>query len=236
MVSILIPTRNEFANIEKALESVSEAMKRDGIEYEVLVIDDGSNDGTVEKTQRVAAANQNIRLIQRKPPYGFGNSIRDGIALAKGDACVVLMADLSDDPELIAQMKKEMDSGADMVIGSRFVNGAKISGYPFAKMASNRAFNLAIQVGLLSGVTDSSNAFKMFRTEIAREIALESKGFEISAELTAKFIIRKAKIKEIPASWKDREGGEAKFKLGKESGRYFGLYLNILKKAYLGGK
>lgn len=236
MISIIIPTRDEAANIKTALDKTAAAMKAAKLEYEILVMDDGSKDSTIDIVKKAAATNKSIVPVQRAAPYGFGISICDGIKRAKGDACVVLMADLSDDPALIPIMKQKMDQGADMVIGSRFLSGAKISGYPFAKMASNRAFNLAIQVGLLTGVKDSSNAFKMFRTGIARSLTLNSQGFEISAEITAKFIIRKAKIVEIPANWAEREGGEAKFKLGKESSRYFRLYLDIIKSAYFGKK
>jgi dolichol-phosphate mannosyltransferase len=209
-------------------------MKSAKLDYEILIMDDASNDGTVEIVKKEAEKNKAICLIQREPPYGFGRSIRDAINAARGEACIILMADLSDDPAIIPLMKKKIDEGADMVVGSRFIKGAKIKGYPQDKMLSNRLFNIAVQVGLLSSVTDSSNAFKMFRTSIARQLDLKSNGFEISAEITAKFIIKKAKIIEVPASWAEREGGEAKFKLGKESSRYFGLYLDILKNAYIG--
>lgn len=232
MITVIIPTRNEAGNIAQAIGRTAAAL--DGMEYEILIVDDASNDGTVGIVEKEAAANPSVRLIRRNPPYGFGHSIREAINLAKGDVCVVLMADLSDDPKLIPLMKREIDAGYDMVIGSRFVGGTRLKKYPAAKKVSNRAFNLAIQVGLLSGITDSSNAFKMFRTGIAREIKLEANGFEISAELTGKFIIRGAKIKEIAADWSDRESGEAKFNLGKEAGRYFGLWTKLVKEKYLG--
>jgi len=249
--SVIVPTRNESECIEKTLGKIVETLEQGKIGYEILVMDDNSKDGTKEKVAKLAEKNPNIRLVNRSEPYGFGYSIRDGIRMAKGEYSVIMMADLSDDPALLPKIKERMDggipqnsasyrgsdtdAGCDAVVCSRFMNGSEVRRYPFLKMVSNRLFNWTVGVAFNLGTGDASNAYKCFRTSIARELPVESMGFQVSAEILIRMKLKGAKICEIPASWEDRSAGEAKFKLGNTFISYFVLFLKMFRLAYLGG-
>lgn len=145
-MSIIVPTRNEAECIEKTLGKICEALEKGGIGYEILVMDDNSRDGTKEKVAELAKRNPRIRLVNRGEPYGFGYSIKDGLRMAKGKYSVVMMADLSDDPELLPKIKEKMDLGCDAVVCSRFMKGSEVRRYPFLKMVSNRLFNWTVGI------------------------------------------------------------------------------------------
>ena len=234
-LSVIVPTRNESECVEKTLGKIAEALENGGIGYEILVMDDNSRDGTKEKVAKLAEKNPNIRLVNRSEPYGFGYSIRDGIRMAKGEYSVIMMADLSDDPELLPKIKEKMDAGCDAVVCSRFMKGSEVRRYPFLKMVSNRLFNWTVGIAFNLGTGDASNAYKCFRTAIARGLPVESRSFQVSAEILIRMRLKKAKICEIPAGWEDRSAGEAKFRLGNTFISYFVLFLKMLRLAYLGG-
>ncbi len=233
-ISVIIPTWNEGENIEITLEKVSSQLAQDNLSYEILVIDDDSKDGTQEKVQKFSLSNSSIRLIKHPPPRSFGYSVRDGIQLAKGELSVILMADLSDDPKFIKEMWTKYKEGFDVIVGSRFLKGSKNYKYPFLKMLCNRIFNIAIMIGLFTGIRDTSNNFKAFNTYKAKQIPLTVKGFEVAAELMLKMLIKKNKVCEIPVTWTDRTAGKAKFKLYKTFINYFLLFLRTLKLVYFG--
>jgi dolichol-phosphate mannosyltransferase len=243
--------------VGKTLGKISDVCGKARMDYEILVMDDGSKDGTKDIVAGIAAKNGNVRLVNRKEPFGFGYSIRDGIRMASGKYAAIMMADLSDDPELLPKIKEKMDGGAgcrvpdagcDVVVCSRFMKGSEVRRYPFLKMASNRLFNWTVGIAFNLGTGDASNAYKCFRTEMVRKLEagdgelgtgngkpIESRGFQVSAEILMRMKLAGAKICEIPASWEDRSAGEAKFKLGNTFISYFVLFLKMFKLAYLGG-
>jgi len=146
---------------------------------------------------------------------------------------VLMMADLSDDPVFISKMWEEFGKGYDVVGGSRFMKNSVLHNYPFLKMVSNRLFNLAVTTCLLPGITDSSNNFKAFRTSKARAVPLNSRGFEVGAELMLRIALTGGKICEIPVSWKDRESGTAKFSLSRVFLNYLRLFIEMLAVGFL---
>lgn len=232
-LTVVIPTWNEEGSIKAALESVADVLERNGTAYEILVMDDKSKDRTAEIVNAFASRNPNVRLVSREPPAGFGYSIRDGIRMAKGESSVVMMADLSDDPSYLPGMLSRMKEGCDVVVGSRFLKGSKIYDYPLLKHVCNRLFNVSVQVCFLTGINDTSNAFKMFRTRLVRELPIESRGFTVSAEMMLRMMIAGHRICQVPASWTDRAHGEAKFRLQNTFYNYFLLLLRMVKVAYI---
>lgn len=259
-MTIIVPTRNEVECVEGTLGKIVEVCEKARMDYEILVMDDGSKDGTKDIVAGIAAKNGNVHLINRSEPFGFGYSIRDGIRMASGKYAAIMMADLSDDPELLPKIKEKMDgagggmpgggnpqisashlrrdvdAGCDAVVCSRFMKGSEVRRYPFLKMVSNRLFNWTVGMAFNLGTGDASNAYKCFRVGKAKGLPVESRGFQVSAEILIRMKLAGAKICEIPASWEDRSAGEAKFKLGNTFISYFMLFLKMFKLAYLGGK
>ncbi|MFH2106807.1 MAG: glycosyltransferase [Candidatus Micrarchaeota archaeon] len=234
-ISVIIPTWNEADNIEKAISEIIKTLESNKISYEIIVADDNSKDGTKEKVASIRdKQHKPIALLNRDPPPGFGYSIRDAIRMANGEMSVVMMADLSDDPKFLPEMKQKFDEGCDVIVGSRFVPGAKTYDYPFLKMLSNRLFNTTIRIFFWTSIRDTSNAFKAFRTAEINQVPIDSRGFEVSAEMMLRMLIKKKKICEIPVTWTDRTAGQAKFKLYNTFINYFILFLKMLKLRYLG--
>ncbi len=233
-VSIIIPTKNEAGCIGETLQKTAQQLRKDGLSYEILVVDDASSDGTQGIVRKFSAKDRCVRLVAHPPPHAFGYSVRDGIRLARGKAVAIMMADLSDDPRFLLPMWQKLQEGYDAVLGSRFLPGSKIYGYSPLKLLSNRLFNLAVRVMLLSGTSDSSNSYKMLHSDVAKGLPLESRGFEVGPELLLRLLVMKAKMAEIPVSWSDRMQGSAKFHLGSAAWSYFFLFLRMLHLAYFG--
>ncbi len=234
-LTVVIPTWNEAGNIGKALEQASAVLEKAGISYEILVMDDASGDGTDKIVNQFAQRNPNVRFVAHPPPAGFGYSIRDGIRMANGGAVVIMMADLSDDPAFLPDMLARIKEGCDVVVGSRFLPGSKIYGYRPLKMLSNRLFNLSVQACFLTGINDTSNAFKMFRTALVRDLPISSRGFTVSAEMMLRMKIAGFSVCQVPVSWTDRTEGTAKFRLRNTFYNYFLLLLGMAKLAYIDG-
>ena len=235
-VTVILPTRNEAECIGETLRRTAAELRRAGLSYEILVVDDESTDGTQEIVEKASAQDAGIALVRHPAPHSFGFSVRDGIGQANGEMCVIMMADLSDDPKFIPEMWKKFLEGCDVIVGSRFLAGSKIDRYPLPKMLSNRLFNAAVEIGLMRRISDSSNNFKAFRTSKAKLVPLGSQGFEVGAELLLRMMMAWEKVAEIPVSWSDRERGVAKFRLSGVFYKYFLLYLRMLRAAYLGGR
>jgi dolichol-phosphate mannosyltransferase len=134
-ISIVVPTYNELENIENLLLSVSK--KLEGYDYEIIVVDDNSPDGTARIVQEYAAEDDRIKLLVRSGKLGLGSAILEGFGMSKGNYFLMVDADLSHRPE---DIKRLIDNrkGADIVIGSRYIKGGKIIGWPMKRRIISR--------------------------------------------------------------------------------------------------
>ncbi|HWM87624.1 MAG TPA: glycosyltransferase family 2 protein, partial [Kofleriaceae bacterium] len=187
LLSILIPAFQEERTIGEVLRQVG-AIETEpaGFRKEILVCDDGSTDGTVDVVRQRMAEEPRIRLVRHDRNRGKGAAIRTALADARGDYSLIQDADLeyevSDYPALLAAV----NTGAEVVYGSRFRNGTRPAGMRTANYAANRI--LTASANLLYGlsITDEATCFKVFRTDLLRELDLECEGFEFCPEVTAK--------------------------------------------------
>ena len=200
-VSILIPVYNESSTLGKVLERVRQAPLPDGCAKEIIVIDDGSTDGTAVRLGGV--------IHHRIHHAGKGSAIRTGIGLATGDIVLIQDGDLEYDPNDFARILQPIVSGqASIVYGSRFL------GKPVAMARANRIANrlLTAVANLLYGarITDEATAYKAFRTELLRKIPLTCRRFEFCPEVTAKVRRMGMRIHEVPVSYNARGIAEGK--------------------------
>jgi dolichol-phosphate mannosyltransferase len=127
MISIIVPTYQEVENLAPLSEMIQSAMAEDNLSYEILVMDDNSQDGSIEKVAELFTQNHPIRLINRTENRGLSPAVIDGFSEAKGDYVVVMDADLSHPATAIPKMFAQLQSGAsDFVLGSRYVEGGSI--------------------------------------------------------------------------------------------------------------
>lgn len=234
-ISLIIPTFNEKENIGNTLISLSEFLEKNKINYEIIVVDDGSLDGTIEFVKKISSKNKKIKLIVRTQNPGFGFSLIDGSKNASGEIVIWIMGDLSDDFNNIPKMIKKINEGFDMVIGSRNISGGSRGDQSKLKAFGSEKYSALAKILFNLPVYDITNAFRAFKKELIHNVRLENGDFSISPEFAIKSHIAKYRLAEIPTVYKDRKHGEAKTKLFKMGAKYYFLLikywvLNILKK------
>jgi glycosyltransferase involved in cell wall biosynthesis len=218
-LSIVIPAYNERPTVEELLRRVAAAPLPAGVEREVVVVDDGSTDGTRELLRALAAAGEPLpfRLIEQPRNRGKGAAIRTGLAAAAGDFLVVQDADLEYDPrEYPKLLQPILDGEADVVYGSRFLGGPHRALF-FWHYLGNRFLTTLSNVFTDLNLTDMETCYKVFRREVLDGLELRSDRFGIEPELTAKVARRGARIYEVPISYRGRTYAEGK-KIGWRDG------------------
>lgn len=236
LVSILIPARNEEANIIPTLKEIIQKVK---IPYEILVINDGSTDKTVEKVEGLREKDKRIRLFNTKNNHGFSAAIKLGLEKAKGLVVVPVMGDLCDEPTTINLMYQRMkNEDFDIVCGSRYTSGGKKSGGPkfqglFSKLVCLYLYNVT-----KVPTSDITNAFKMYRKDLLKKVNFNPKsGVELSMELVLQaHFLHSAKIVDLPTKWRGRTAGSSKFKILQRAPRYWRICAwatkNSLRKTF----
>ena len=228
LFSIVIPAYNEEGSIAKTVESISIALEKEQIPYEILVVNDSSRDRTEEILQNLSQHNSRIRYINNYYPNGFGFAVRCGLENFRGDGVAIVMADSSDSPENIVDYYHQLQT-TECVFGSRFIKGGKVIDYPRHKLLVNRLANLFVQVLFGLKYNDCTNAFKAYRREVIEGInPLISHHFNLTVELPLKAIVRGYYYTTIPITWRNRQTGVSKLKLKEMGSRYLFIVLSIL--------
>ncbi|MGD0201730.1 MAG: glycosyltransferase [Bryobacteraceae bacterium] len=211
-VSILVPLYNEEEFIEALLRKVLEAPIEDGLEREIVVVDDGSTDGSAEVAEAMMGQHPGvIRLIRHDRNRGKGAAIRTAIEHATGEFAIIQDADLEYDPREYAKLLRPLLRGeADAVYGSRFMAaGERRVLYFWHSVANSLLTGLCNLVSDLN-LTDMETCYKAVRTSLLKSIPLRSDRFGIEPELTIKLARREARIFETPVSYHGRTYDEGK--------------------------
>lgn len=233
-LSVVIPARNEEGSIGATLAGLESALGEAGIDHEILVVDDASDDGTRAIVEASALGNDNVRYHRSHNPPGFGMAVRAGLDEFTGDAVVIFMADSSDDPRDLLRYHAVLEEGWDCAFGSRFVRGSKIYDYPRLKLAINRLANLFIRGIFLHGYNDTTNAFKAYRREVIEAVdPLLSHHFNLTVELPLKAIVRGSSYRVIPISWTNRTSGSSKLAMREMGSRYMFIVLYVWLEHHL---
>jgi glycosyltransferase involved in cell wall biosynthesis len=201
-VSFLIPAFNEAANIAEVLERV-DALPFD---KQVIVVDDGSTDGTAEIVQ-----SRNGVLLLRQPNRGKGAAIRHAIEHIDGDVAVIQDADMEYDPAEVPALIEPIEQGhADVVYGSRLTGGRPQRAYMFWHLVGNKFLSLLTGVLYNTTLSDMETGYKAFRSEVLRSLDLRQDDFSIEPEITAKVCLRNLRVYELPISYYGRTYAEGK--------------------------
>jgi dolichol-phosphate mannosyltransferase len=209
---VVIPTYNESENIERILHRIHECLPQAG----VLVVDDGSPDGTAELVTAVAAELADVHLLARTAKSGLGSAYRAGFAwgLERGyDAFVEIDADFSHDPAALPSIVAPLGEGFDVSIGSRYVEGGSIPNWAWHRHLLSKGGNLYASMMLGLGVADSTAGYRAYSAGILRRIDLDrirAEGYGFQIEMTYRARQHGAAITEVPISFVDREAGESK--------------------------
>src|SRR3990172_911877 len=125
-LSVVIPARNEARTIGPTLDAIRDRLRREGIVYEIIVVDDGSADATAEEVRARSAVDPAVRLLQNHGPHGFGRAVRCGLDGFRGDAVAIMMADGSDSPDDLVRYFYVLRDRAECALGSRFLPGSRV--------------------------------------------------------------------------------------------------------------
>ena len=227
-LSVVIPAQNEEGSVGATVEGVVAALEREQIEYEVIVVDDDSEDSTGKVVEAIGAANPRVRCHRSHYERGFGMAIRAGLDVFEGDAVAIVMADASDDPEDLVRYHRLLEEGWDCAFGSRFMPGARVHDYPRLKLTINRLANQFIRVLFRHHYNDTTNAFKAYRREVIETIQpLLSKHFNLTVEMPLKAIVRGHSYEVIPTNWTNRTSGVAKLAMKEMGSRYLFIVLYV---------
>jgi dolichol-phosphate mannosyltransferase len=215
---VVLPTFNEAENLERIVAAIVAVLEQEAPSgFRVLVVDDDSPDGTGEIADRLAAANAAVVVLHRSEREGLGRAYVAGFrhALARGAGYVMEMdADGSHDPRDLARLLRPVrEGGADLALGSRYVNGGQIAAWSMTRRATSRGGCWYARKVLGIDVRDLTGGFKCFSAEVLQTIDLanlRSSGYAFQVELTYRALCAGFRVQEIPISFHDREHGSSK--------------------------
>jgi dolichol-phosphate mannosyltransferase len=233
LLSVVIPARDEEGCIGSTVEHLHLELELQGVPHEIVVVDDGSTDGTWRVLEDAARRIPELAPVQNPGPHGFGRAIQRGLAAATGDAIVIMMADASDDARDVVRYWHVLNEGWDCVFGSRFVKGGGTIDYPPIKWILNRIANFFIRVLFGIRLNDTTNAFKAYRKIVIDGCQpILSPHFNLTVELPLKAIVRGYSWTVIPITWRNRRTGIAKLRIREMGSRYFFIVAYVWLEKY----
>jgi len=204
MLSIVVPTYNEAGSIPLLAEGLHAALG--GREWELIVVDDGSPDGTADIAAALAPRIP-IRVVRRAGKAGLASAVVAGFDAARGDVLLVMDADLSHPPEVAPALADAIANGADLAVGSRYVTGGGVMDWPLKRRAVSRV--ACLMGNALVPVRDATSGFFALRRSVIDGVRLNPIGFKIGFEVIARGHYRT--VVEVPYTFRDRELGSSKF-------------------------
>lgn len=207
-LSVISPTLNEAECVPRLVEELERALR--DINYEILIVDDNSPDGTWSIAQNISLTNPRVRSLRRMKNPGLGAAVIDGFSAAEGDVLACIDADLQHDPLILARMLEELQHGADIVVGSRHVAGGGTGEWNRLRRVQSWIANRLAQLLLGVRVKDPMSGYFLVRRKDFHEIReqLNGKGFKILLEIL--WNLNAAKIKEVPYTFRTRTHGKSK--------------------------
>jgi len=204
VISVIVPTYNEADSLPVLVERMGAAMS--GHTWEMVVVDDGSPDGTAEVANRLSARHP-VWVVRRPGKAGLASAVIAGFKEARGDILVVIDADLSHPPEIVPALVKAIDDGADLAVGSRYIAGGGVKDWPLRRQMVSRV--ACLMGNVLVPVRDATSGFFAVRRAAIDGVHLNAIGFKIGFEVIAR--AKTKKIVEVPYTFRDRELGASKF-------------------------
>jgi glycosyltransferase involved in cell wall biosynthesis len=206
-LSIIVPVYNEKTTLPEIMRRVRDAELPDGIEREIIVVDDGSTDGSCDRLKQFT--NSNVHVIRHDRNRGKGSAVRTGLTSATGDYVLIQDADLEYDPkDWLGLLNPVIQGKARVVYGSRFT-GERWN-MLFLRWVGNRFLSLLTNVLYDTTISDMETCYKLIDRELMQQLGLQSERFDLEPEITAKILKRKIRIYEVPVSCAGREYAEGK--------------------------
>lgn len=212
-LSIVVPAWNEAVRIRATLARMLEYFDSQGYSFEILVVSDGSTDGTPEAVREVAEGRHEVRDLHYEPNRGKGHAVRYGILRAAGDFVLFSDADLATPIEEVEPLFNALKAGHDIAIGSRDVPGSRLERHQsLPRELAGKTFNRAVRLIAVPGIHDTQCGFKLFTRESAADIFGRCLIDNFSFDVEALYLARKLgySIAEVPIRWAHQEGSTVK--------------------------
>jgi len=206
VLSIVVPCYNEEQRLPRTIEQIERYLEGKHLEYELIVVDDGSADGTRMIMDAAAERNPSVRVEALAHNRGKGRALATGVGVARGDEILLTDADLSTPIEELEKLQAAIDRGAGVAIGSRAVRGSRVEvSQPIYRVLMGKAFNLIVQAVLLPGIWDTQCGFKLFRADVAHRVfaGLVTDGFGYDPEVLFRARTQGVSIAEVPVVWRN---------------------------------
>jgi dolichyl-phosphate beta-glucosyltransferase len=201
-LSVVVPCFNEAPRLAASLRTAGSYL-RGRVTFELILVDDGSSDGTKSVIGKAAAAHEYVHGVMLPVNRGKGRALAEGIARSRGELVLISDADFSTPIEELPRLEQAIATGADIAIGSRAKRGAREVDQPLHRRLMGKSFNLFVQGLLLPGIWDTQCGFKLFRGDVARELfeQLSTDGFAYDVEILFQARRSGYQIKEVPVRW-----------------------------------
>jgi dolichol-phosphate mannosyltransferase len=234
MISLVVPVFNEADNIQAFLRDVDEKVLES---HETLLVYDFPEDTTLPAVAAMQPPSSSVRLVHNTIGRGVLNALKAGLAASKGDVVVVMMADCSDEAGDVAGMAALIRGGADVVAGSRYVQGGKQVGGPWLKRTLSRLAGMSLHYLAGLPIHDATNNFRAYSRRVVEQFTIESgAGFSVAMELTLKAHWNGWRVTEVPTTWRDRTAGASRFRLWAWLPHYLRWYFQAMRRAWFGAR
>jgi dolichyl-phosphate beta-glucosyltransferase len=206
VLSVVVPCYNEEQRLPRTIEQIERYLDGKNAPYELILVDDGSVDGTRRVMDAAVHRHDGVRVEALPHNRGKGRALALGVEAAKGDQILLTDADLSTPIEELDKLQAALSGGAGVAIASRAVRGSRVEiSQPFYRVLMGKGFNLIVQVVLLPGIWDTQCGFKLFRADVARRVFADliTDGFGFDPEVLYRARKQGVKIAEVPVVWRN---------------------------------
>ena len=213
-LSIIIPMFNEAENVEHTLSQIEESLSSFQGNYEIIPVNDGSTDNTLDVLRKISSLNNKIRAVSYSKNIGRGMALRTGFKEARGDIVVSIDADLSYSPHYILELVRALKDNpeVDFVLASPYMPGGGTEGVPFLRLWISKLGNKILRFAMPNRIYTSTGIFRAYRKKVLDSLELESDGKEIHLEILSKALALGFRVQEVPAILSSRKRGRSKFK------------------------
>ncbi|OQE41175.1 hypothetical protein PENCOP_c005G07953 [Penicillium coprophilum] len=217
--SVILPTYNERRNLPIIVWLIQRTFNQEKLDWEVIIVDDGSPDGTLEIAKQLQKlyGSEHIILKPRQGKLGLGTAYVHGLKYTTGNYVIIMDADFSHHPKFIPEMIRiQEETDADIVTGTRYANRGAIKGgvygWDLFRKFTSRTANLIADVMLMPGVSDLTGSFRLYKKAVLEKVILktESKGYSFQMEMMVRAKAMGYKVSECPITFVDRLYGESK--------------------------
>ena len=232
--SLLIPTYNERDNISLLIYMIDKILTKNKINYEIIIVEDSSPDKTIDcvKEMQKLYGISKIKILERPGKLGLGTAYMDGCKLCTGDFIFIMDADFSHHPKfLIDFIKKQKETNADIVTGTRYNLGGGVYGWNPIRKIISRGANFLATFLLRPGVSDLTGSYRLFKKNVFEDLVKDVKngGYAFQMEIIIRGVYKGYKVEEIPITFVDRVMGKSKLGMG-EILIYFDTVLDLYQE------